>query len=528
MIGAPIIMAVYGQNEYDSTRDDFGDDDDNSRTMEVLKGKLSNIVKGGILGGIVGASLWIGGGVYAMWQILAGIYHTPLTLWAWVQGKTYWKEGEWHAYNLTEHHEEILDKSSNLRKNGVQDDSLYKILGVSTGASRKEIKRAYYRLAKEYHPDKQPSTNTPKQNEMVRERFLKLHSAYETLYDDEKRKAYDEWGKQSDATSGTGAPFEFDTTIFFDTLFGFSPELEPYIGDLAIKSFANSLYQLFLAFAMVQSGSNQQQQRLQEWFETYVSAGRGYSREARQIDIALHLMDFSHKYVEDAMSLDDFEMKCRTEASAMLESTPFPIMVQAVGKSLYWTGLGDFQNPLLDGPSALISWMRVKTMRAKENLDFATGLASLYRKYQTEVTLIREHARTENPNMDDDSLRRYIQERMPETMLPAIMDFVWKYNEQDIARTINAACWKVLHSTTTTNRRKQARAFKIMGTIFVENYQINSQANGPASICVSHNANDRQCPTHAPSEQSYQDRIQVAMSLATGGTEQRKKSRRHA
>ena len=63
----------------------------------------------------------------------------------------------------------------------------YKILGVQRGASDDEIKKAYRKLARKYHPDVSKEPN-------AKERFQEVSEAYETLRDKEKRAAYDSLG----------------------------------------------------------------------------------------------------------------------------------------------------------------------------------------------------------------------------------------------------------------------------------------------------------------------------------------------
>ncbi len=65
----------------------------------------------------------------------------------------------------------------------------YDILGVPRGASKDDIKRAYRRLAKKYHPDL--NKDDPKAAE---EKFKQVSEAYEVLADDEKRRIYDQFG----------------------------------------------------------------------------------------------------------------------------------------------------------------------------------------------------------------------------------------------------------------------------------------------------------------------------------------------
>lgn len=73
----------------------------------------------------------------------------------------------------------------------------YEILEVSKDADEQELKQAYYRLAKEHHPDKNPDNR-----EEATEKFKEIQEAYETLKDPQKRVAYDQFGW--DGLQGTG------------------------------------------------------------------------------------------------------------------------------------------------------------------------------------------------------------------------------------------------------------------------------------------------------------------------------------
>ena len=101
-------------------------------------------------------------------------------------------------------------------------EDYYKTLGVSRSASAAQIKRAYRRLAVEYHPDK--NQDDPD----ATSKFAKINNAYEALSDPEKRKLYDRYGEEglqrnqrSGGGGGGGDPFDVFNSFFGGGFGGF-------------------------------------------------------------------------------------------------------------------------------------------------------------------------------------------------------------------------------------------------------------------------------------------------------------------
>jgi molecular chaperone DnaJ len=102
----------------------------------------------------------------------------------------------------------------------MEEKDYYKILGVSRNATEDEIKKAYRKMALQYHPDRNPG------NKEAEEKFKLASEAYEVLRDPEKREIYDHYGIEG--LKGTGFTgfrgFEDIFSAFsdiFDDFFGF-------------------------------------------------------------------------------------------------------------------------------------------------------------------------------------------------------------------------------------------------------------------------------------------------------------------
>ena len=83
----------------------------------------------------------------------------------------------------------IIKRHFNRREEWHGKRDYYEVLGVSKNATDEELKKAYRKLAKQYHPDANPDNK-----EECEKKFKEVNEAYETLSDKQKRQMYDQFG----------------------------------------------------------------------------------------------------------------------------------------------------------------------------------------------------------------------------------------------------------------------------------------------------------------------------------------------
>jgi curved DNA-binding protein len=162
----------------------------------------------------------------------------------------------------------------------------YKILGVDRNAAEKDIKRAYRKLAVQYHPDKNPG------DPRAEERFKEINEAYEVLGDPAKRAKYDQLGSSYQAWERMGgSPGGFDWSQWTS---GTPGGVRVEVGDLG-DLFGGGFSEFFQAMFGGMGGRTQAARRGRDLeqpvrislSEAYHGARRTFDRGGRHLDVSI-------------------------------------------------------------------------------------------------------------------------------------------------------------------------------------------------------------------------------------------------
>jgi len=442
--------------------------------VSAMHGGIAGFIAGGIVGSILAFFTTLSGIVNGFFQLTRGILNTWSAVQAFGHGKI-WVDNEWQEYSMQE---EATELASPRKKPSatVKDESFYDLLGVRSDATSKEIKRSYYKKAKDVHPDKNPNDAD------AAEKFLKLHTAYTTLMDDQARAAYDKFG----ATPETGGRL-MDPYVFSAILFG-SQLVEPYIGELAVASFMDLLMKL----SMGESSTVQMVDLQVLWDDSE------FKSRKRQLEIAQNVAANIKGYVDGTLSAADFKQQCFLEAGEIGQTAFGTRFLASIGKA-FQLEAGEY----LGFHRSLLTWSKgcyYSVLRKKnKNWNRLTSLRKIIDVLRAAMQMpeTNETVTKEESHYHFDASKANMQK-----LLPSILEMAWAFNEQDIAYTIHGACWRLFldSSVSSEERLRRAEAIQILGNEF---------ARLSKSV-----ANAKTCADTPAEANEIMARLQVAFNLA--------------
>jgi curved DNA-binding protein CbpA len=425
----------------------------------------------------------------------------------------------WEFYLLDEEYEKIrkeleqqasstggdasASSSSQLPERKVKDRTYYDLLGVSTNATPGELKKAYYKVARACHPDKNPD------DPEAQAKFQKVGQAYQVLSDERKRAAYDRDGlpQEGEASNQDDAMHNMDPMVFFSVMFG-SALVEPYIGELWLASQTDTVLKdpSMNSPAGLPDHLSEEEQR--EWMDnhmTELSKKNEQKQRKRQIQIARNLRDRvaqcqSGSAAEDAA----YRKGCREEAEKIAAGAFGALYCTTIGFALQvaaeeWLG---FQTTFLGlgghlartkknaagfaanmkllgagikaasaGSKAMVKAEELQQKMAENGTSGAAGAgASADGGAKDDGTSARDGASAGaaagGPTLGEEDAQQMAM--AIDGTLPAFLEFAWAVNQRDIQSTLKVACEKLLDDASVPREAKMERAMalKVLGKEF--------------------------------------------------------------
>ncbi|GIX61684.1 DnaJ protein, putative [Babesia caballi] len=412
---------------------------------------MTGFVKGmgaGVLGAV---ALPVTGVGVAGYQIGRGVVSTPNAIYQRSNGKKWDKRHcEWRDnwYSLEEEAKEVMgavhrqaetvrDRARTAQSAGregmksvkVADTEFYDILGVSPSATQPEIKRQYYKLAKEYHPDKTGDAKSA-------EKFMKLGEAYQVIGDEERRRMYDMHGK----AVCDEMPI-LDSSLFFMVLFG-SDDFEPYVGKLRMA--------LYMELELDNSG--------------YAPTSNDFevAQWDREVKLALTLRDLVRPYV--CGDLENWYAELLHKAKSLCTNSFSVELVETIG----WT----YRNVANRYIGKWDTFMGIGGKVAKfqeQSKSFGKSVKAFTSMIKTAVAERSVNRSRGDAGESENLLNEQYMKDVCEHSLPAIMDAMLNICLMDVQSTVKEAAKRIVRDMAVDEhwRRKRAEGLGLMGRAFM-------------------------------------------------------------
>lgn len=419
-------------------------------------GGLLGLTGGTLLGVVGGVSSVVVGTVSGVSQVAKGVAAMPQAIQAQSSSdKTlWWNESTrtWTNTNLETIRNELPDDDSDIlndpnvaspsgdyggKNRRVKDDHFYKVLGVQPNASSSTIKKNYYKLAREFHPDRATSDDSHRDAESNKRKFQEIAQAYQVLSDDQLRKEYDTNGISTDLNAADSvSPATLDPSLLAAYLFG-SDKFNSFFGRLATSTSAMLGDTTFM--------TKEQARTLQ------------YRRCAR---LALELVRKVQPYYTLAENQEPWRRKFTKQSQDLLKTSFGYELVRLIGMSYHLLALqflGSVESKI--GPPSLSRWtQRVSAKWQARQQHYSQKQDQFFATCQAIQHAINSSKKQEeNKNNDNDTQ-------------DVLLRLLWTTTVIDITNTLSETCQMVFfdNSVAPSIRKQRAIVIQELGTIFIK------------------------------------------------------------
>eukprot|EP00179_Madagascaria_erythrocladioides_P009825 CAMPEP_0198315766 /NCGR_PEP_ID=MMETSP1450-20131203/5911_1 /TAXON_ID=753684 ORGANISM="Madagascaria erythrocladiodes, Strain CCMP3234" /NCGR_SAMPLE_ID=MMETSP1450 /ASSEMBLY_ACC=CAM_ASM_001115 /LENGTH=547 /DNA_ID=CAMNT_0044018891 /DNA_START=11 /DNA_END=1654 /DNA_ORIENTATION=+ len=310
----------------------------------------------------------------------------------------------------------------------VVDTSLYDALGVEPSAPDGIIKKAYYHLAKECHPDKNPDDPD------ATAKFQKIGEAYQVLSNPDTRKLYDEQGleglKQADFEA-------VDPSQLFAMLFG-SDQFERYIGELQMTS----------QMSMIDEEGNPPDQETTKRIQ-----------QERETKLVRELLEIIQPWIDGKKTA--FETWAREEVQRLKETNFGPVLLYTVGFVYHRKSVIELGKSRMGGIPALVNTVKYNTAK------FGTQVNAVY-----SASKVMQQQKKMQTAEGEESLTEEEKTKMTMSLAESALSLMWSFSAVDIQATVDAVCERVLtgeglsqDTSPNTSRRKGAKEKNVLDAV---------------------------------------------------------------
>ena len=383
--------------------------------------------------------------------------------------------------------------TNNTGERPVADRAYYDLLQVSTNADASMIKKAYYREARNCHPDKHPD------DPMAHEKFATIGHAYQVLSDPSKRDHYDKHGKPADSSNNTSETMNdtIDPSVFFNVMFG-SSLVEPYIGELWLSSQTDSMMKDMSPSPSTTPGGENEETKEMTDEEMMIKMDvirkkNDLKQKLRQVTCAKNLRDRISTYTIETQ--DVFVQGCMEEATKICAGSfgdlycvtiGFALQIAAeeyIGFETSFLGLGGHIARTKKNASGFASGMKLvgagikalgagsKVMKEVEDLQKKTTATEMVKDTTAGGDESHDKSSTATATESPTEIKEEDAQQMVASLegsVPTFLEFAWAVNKRDIQSTLRLACKKLFDdaSVPKCDRLTRAAAVRRLGKAF--------------------------------------------------------------